>query len=172
MMASLLQVGITVLMLVAWPILALLASRVLVVIFPRRRDQPGQGTFTLAALMASLAFVITSIVFFHPIWEWLPFHALLAACLSALFISTLCVSESGRRFFLMTLIESKAAVTRSDLARRYGRDQMLELRLERLVQWDVLHKDAQTQRYQLRKLSAWLYSMIFALWARMLKINW
>ena len=159
--------------LVLYPVLTIVLSRLLLILFPWRRSHPAQGTFTLAAL-AALAGVLSVMVLFSgsPLFDesWLLLYltGLLGAA-ALVMISVLCVSESGRRFYLLHLIEGGIR-SLPQLRERYNHDHMLETRLERLLKWRVL--EDRGGRYWLVRWSAYWYSQFFRLWGRLLGFHW
>lgn len=162
-----------ILALVLYPVLSLLLSRMLLAVFPWRRDHPAQGTFTLAAVLAwAVGLVLVCGLLEGPVAErlwWLAYLGALLGAAAVVMISVLCVSESGRRFYLLHLIESGVA-SLPELRARYGHDHMLEARLERLLRWRVLRESA--GRYYLVKWTAYAYSRFFHLWGRLLGFQW
>ena len=151
----------------------LLFSRLLLWIFPWRRDHPAQGTFTLAALLAlGLALASAYGLSEGPLADrlgWLAYLAVLLGSAALVMISVLCVSESGRRFYLLHLIDSGVG-SLTELRARYGHEHMMEARLERLLKWRVLRESV--GRLQMVKWTAYAYSRFFHLWGRLLGFHW
>jgi hypothetical protein len=106
--------------------------------------------------------------------EWIS-HLLFAAfglaSLATFYFSFLCVSESGRRYFLLTLLaRSDHDLSRDELAAMYGKDYMIEVRLGRLLAWGVVSEV--DGRLFLRKRAFYIYSAFFHGWARLLGYRW
>lgn len=156
-----------------YPFLALLLSRVLLRVSRWRRDHPAQGTFTRAAVLAMVILLAASFGLFEgPLAErllWLAYLAGLLGPMAVVMISVLCVSESGRRFYLLHLIDS-GVESLAELRERYGHEHMVEARLERLLKWRVLRQEA--GRVWMEKGTAYAYSMFFHLWGRLLGFHW
>lgn len=106
--------------------------------------------------------------------EWLShlvFAALALVSLATFYFTFLCVSESGRRYYLLSVLQkSGTGLSRQDLLRIYGKEYMIEIRLARLVAWRVVER--MNDRLILRKKTFYISSMCFYLWARMLDYRW
>ena len=154
--------------------LSLLLNRLQLRVVPARKTAPAQGTI-LRSSLASTGILALCGYFLFPgsaadrLFPLLYLLVLLACC-ALVFVSVMCVSESGRRFYLMNLIDRGAAVDREGLRACYTREHMLSIRLQRLCAWGVLkYKD---KRYYLVRPSAYLYSAFFHLWGRLLGFKW
>ena len=90
--------------------------------------------------------------------------------MALVYISILCVSESGRRFYLMHLIEQSGGMSLAALRKAYGQEHMLGVRLDRLTTWKLIRET--DSRYRLVRIAPYLYSRFFHLWGRLLGIRW
>ena len=162
-----------VLLLLYLPVTVLI-NRLRLSVSPRRREAPAQGTVTSSALLALCLFLVAggfligddpgSRIF------WLAYLTLVLGSVMLIYVSVMCVSESGRRFYLMHLIEKAGGIRMETLRAAYGREHMLELRLHRLCLWNVLRKV--DSRYILVRKSAYLYSLFFYVLGRILGFRW
>ena len=154
--------------------LTVLLSRLQLSVFPAWKSLPAQGTVTRSAFGACVLLLI-------PAWcllgdslggrtIWLLYTGIILFCFLLLYVSVMCVSESGRRFYFMVLIEKAGGATRQEFQAAYGKTHMLAVRLERLLSWGVLHKSGQV--YRLQRRSAYWYSRFFELWGKLLGFNW
>ena len=99
------------------------------------------------------------------------FAALGVASLGTFYFTFLCVSESGRRYFLLTLLaRSEHPLSQDELAALYGKDYMIDVRLGRMIAWGVVEET--NGRLFLKKRSFYLYSAFFHAWARLLGYRW
>jgi hypothetical protein len=141
---------------------------------PSLRESPAQGPAFKVVAAGALIFLALLAVILPFDGEWvshLIFAVLGLACLGTFYFTFICVSESGRRYFLLTLLErSNRPLTREELAALYGKDYMIDVRLERLVTWGVVEENK--GRLLLRKKSFFLYSSFFHAWARVLGYQW
>lgn len=149
------------------------ATRLQLAMIPAWREQPGQGVFTRSAAAGFVVLMLLGLWLTGPE----PSHAeraahlgLLLGCEALVLVSLFCVSESGRRFYLMSLIDRERELRLSSLKDRYGRREMLDRRLDRLTAWNVLAR--KNQRWFLRRRSAWWYSLFFFGWGRLLGYKW
>lgn len=154
--------------------LCLLLNRLWLRLQPHLRGQPAQGTIARSGLLALELVMGCASLLWPPLNVAasvdLLYLGLILLCQFMVYLPVLCVSESGRRFFLMAMIASQPGLPVADLASRYGRDQMLAVRLERLVHWGALTRRG--DRYYLRKPGAWLLSQFFFAWGRLLGFRW
>lgn len=154
--------------------LSLLLNRLTLKLRPQKRDLPAQGTFFKSALLALL--LLGSLCPFllgegpRERFLWSLYVVVLLGCQCLVFISVMCVSESGRRFFLLVRIAANPGVGLEALKASYRGDDMLTIRRERLVHWGVM--EARAGRLVLKKRSAYLYSLFFYLWGRLLGFRW
>lgn len=152
----------------------LLINRLYLLVFPARRDAPGQGSITASAILSlfmALLFGLSCLGDSLPdkvIWFF--YLAVVVGSMAMVYVSVLCVSESGRRFYLMHLIADSGGIQREDLRRAYTSTHMMDIRLQRLTTWKVLEKNG--SRYRLRRKTAWLYSSFFHWWGRLLGFTW
>lgn len=156
-----------------YPILTIGTTRLLLMIFPWRRQHPAQGTFGIAAvcslimLLCLISFVVGGTLFEKVLW--VVYAGANLGAMAAILISILCVSESGRRFYLLHMIESGVA-SLAELRSRYGHQHMVALRLERLLKWGVVEE--RDGRYRVVRWSAYVYAKFFHLWGRLLGFHW
>jgi hypothetical protein len=152
----------------------LLVNRALLAVFPQLRQGPAQGIIAMASLLSFLAFVAAGawILGKGPagIVVWAVYLAIVIGCMALVYVSTLCVSESGRRFYLMHLIEQSGGMPLEALRKAYTRDHMLSIRIDRLMAWKILEKS--DSHYRLVRISPYLYSRCFHIWGRLLGIKW
>lgn len=156
-----------------YPILTIGITRLLLMIFPWRRQHPAQGTFAIAAvcslimLLCPIPFMVAGTLFEKVLWG--VYTGTILGAMAAILISILCVSESGRRFYLLHMIESGVA-SLAELRSRYGHQHMVGLRLERLLKWGVVEE--RDGRYRMVRWSAYVYAKFFHLWGRLLGFHW
>ena len=141
---------------------------------PALKDMPAQGPAIKVVAFGALTLLIVLAFVLDGDSEWLS-HLLFAciglASLATFYFSFLCVSESGRRYFLLTLLaRSDRPLSREQLAARYGKDYMIDVRLARMIAWGVV--DESNGRLFLRKRSFFIYSAFFHTWARLLGYRW
>jgi hypothetical protein len=141
---------------------------------PAARNRPGQGPVLLSGLASLAACLAAGAVLLGDSSAekllWTGYLGLLLACALLVFLSVMCVSESGRRFYLMHLVDRHPGMRPGALKAAYGRDHMLDVRLERLCSWKVLQRHG--DRYFLAKHSAYLAARFFELWGRLLGFRW
>jgi hypothetical protein len=169
-LAPMLQVG---LLLGLYPFLVVGMCRLLLRISPWRREHPAQGTVTLAAVAALiLDLMLVPVLFPGTLVErtlWIIYMGMLLSAMALVWISLTCVSESGRRFYLLHLIDTGMRSIRQ-LRACYGQKEMLTIRIERLLKWQVIvERDG---RYYLRRYTAYLYARFFHLWGELLGFRW
>lgn len=154
--------------------LTVLLNRLQLVFFPKRKSLPAQGTIARSAILALVLLLLASGLLLGVTLQekllWTAYSATVLGCFLLLYISVMCVSESGRRFYFMVLVEKSDGSTRSALQAAYGREHMLAVRLQRLVTWGVLQENG--RNYILRRRSAYWYSRFFQLWGRLLGFDW
>ncbi|NBD39206.1 MAG: hypothetical protein GVY10_11620 [Verrucomicrobia bacterium] len=159
--------------LLLYPAFVAAGTRLQLGLRPALREKPGQGVFTRSAAAGF------GVLFLIGLWltgpdPSLPERAahlgLLLGCEALVLVSLFCVSESGRRFYLMSLIDRERELRLSSLKDHYGRREMLNRRLDRLTTWHVLAR--KDQRWFLRRQSAWWYSLFFYGWGRLLGYKW
>jgi small-conductance mechanosensitive channel len=152
----------------------LLVNRLILFARPSRRHLPAQGTIAASACAALVLVALAGGVLLGSSLSekivWMGYLLILLGCGALIYVSVMCVSESGRRFYLMSLIEKSSGMTSNELQNIYGKDHMLTVRLERLCAWGVLVKSG--DGYQLKKVSAFYYSRIFYLWGILLGFSW
>lgn len=141
---------------------------------PEKRSVPAQGPAIKAVGFAALMAVAT-LSFILPrdgeFFSHLLFAAIVIASLGTFYFSFLCVSESGRRYFLLTLLaRSERPLSKEELAALYGKDYMIDVRLGRMITWGVI--DDTSGRLFLKKQSFYIYSTFFHLWAQLLGYQW
>jgi hypothetical protein len=91
--------------------------------------------------------------------------------LGTFYFTFLCVSESGRRYYLLRILnESTEGLSKTQLHQLYGKQYMIDIRLTRLLAWGVVEQIG--ERLVLRKKSFYVYSMFFYAWARLLGYRW
>lgn len=101
---------------------------------------------------------------------WIPYIVICLACFGYCYWSLICLSESGRRYRIVFLVDSGQAQTRADLAKLYGREAIVTERVKRLEQWkEVTRRNGSIvcTRGRLYKASLVLYT-----WARFLGFRW
>ncbi|MEX0332235.1 MAG: hypothetical protein AB3N64_12510 [Puniceicoccaceae bacterium] len=149
-------------------------NRLQLKLFPERKSLPGQGTIARSAFFALLLLlVVAGFLLGDSASEkalWLVYSVITLVCLLLLYISVMCVSESGRRFYFMLLVEQAGSISRKELQAAYGKQHMLSVRLERLSTWGVVAKSGSS--YFLRRRSAYWYSQFFHLWGSLLGFKW
>jgi hypothetical protein len=154
--------------------LAIIINRIQLYLWQERRNLPGQGTITRSALSAMMILLVTGGgVLGTSTGEkaiWLLFLVGVLGSALMVYISVMCVSESGRRFYFMILIEKQGKIPMQDLQDAYGREHMLSMRLQRLTAWGVLKEEGGS--YRLEKPSAYLYSRFFQLWGNLIGFHW
>lgn len=141
---------------------------------PSLQSLPAQGP-AIKVVGAGAILIISALALILPRdAEWIPhilFSGLGIASLGTFYFTFLCVSESGRRYFLLTLLaRSEKPMSREELAAQYGKDYMIEVRLGRLITWGVVEES--NGRLFLRKQSFYVYSAFFHLWAQLLGYRW
>lgn len=141
---------------------------------PELQTHPAQGpAIKVVGGGAALVFAVLAVA--------LPKEAeylshLLFACASLVALGTfyftfLCVSESGRRYYLLTLLaRTPKPLSRDELAALYGKDYMIDVRLGRLLTWGVVTES--NDQIVLQKRSFYLYSSFFYGWALLLGYKW
>jgi hypothetical protein len=83
----------------------------------------------------------------------------------------ICLSESGRRYFLLTLLaRAESPLSKQELADRYGKDYIIEIRLNRLLAWGTIEEA--NGRLYMKKWSFYLYCSFFHKWAQLLGYRW
>jgi hypothetical protein len=141
---------------------------------PKLKEGPAQGPAIQCVGLAAAAILAVLALVLPPDGEWLShliFAGLALASLGTFYFSFLCVSESGRRYYLLVLLaNSGAGLSKDELARLYGKDYMIDVRLSRLLAWGVV-EEAQGKLI-LRKWSFYAYSSFFCAWARLLGYRW
>jgi hypothetical protein len=141
---------------------------------PSLQKSPAQGPAIKVVGFGAILIVALLAVLLPRDAEWLPhmlFSGLGIASLGTFYFTFLCVSESGRRYFLLTLLaRSEKPLSRDELAARYGKDYMIEVRLGRLITWGVVEES--NGRLFLKKQSFYIYSAFFHLWAQLLGYRW
>jgi len=151
-----------------------LVNRLQLLVLPQKRDLPAQGTILRSALITLVLFMaLGAWTTGDAIGEkllWLSYLGLTLGCGLLVYVSIMCVSESGRRFYLMDLVQQTPGISLEELKNRYGRDHMLSIRLQRLCTWKVLNSNGSV--YRLSKISAYLYSRAFQLWGQLLGFTW
>ncbi len=156
-----------------YPVLAALGTRAQLHLFPRLRNHPGQGIFTRSAAAGFGLLFLLGLLWTGPepaLSARATHLAVILGCEALVLISLFCVSESGRRFYLISLIDREENPRLSSLKVHYGRRQMLERRLERLRAWNVLRETG--GQWVLQRRGAWLYSFFFYAWGRLLGYKW
>jgi len=149
-------------------------NRLQVTVFPYKKILPAQGTFLVSGVLGLLVCLLAGLIVIGGSLSekllWSVYLAAILGCALLVFMSIMCVSESGRRFFLMDLIDKRSGLTLEALKASYGRQHMLAVRLERLCIWNVVHKRG--DRYFLVRRTAYLASVFFLLWGRLLGFHW
>jgi hypothetical protein len=141
---------------------------------PGLKNSPAQGPAIKVVAFGALCILVTLAVALPQDAEWLS-HLLFAcvglASLATFYFSFLCVSESGRRYFLLTLLARNGQpLSREELAALYGKDYMIDVRLGRMITWGVIEETG--GRLFLRKQSFYIYSAFFHTWAKLLGYRW
>jgi hypothetical protein len=154
--------------------LTILVNRLQLRLLPARQELPGQGTIVRSSLFV---FFILSLAGASVLGAtgaekglWLVYLSVVLLCEMLVFVSVMCVSESGRRFYFMSLIEKAGILNREDLQEAYGKKHMLSIRIERLSKWGVLQEIP--SGYVLKRRVAYYYSLFFQLWGRLLGFDW
>jgi hypothetical protein len=153
---------------------AILVNRLQLILWPSKKVQPGQGTIARSAFLAMLlllsggAFVLGDSVASKGMW--LLFLVIILGSALMVYVSIMCVSESGRRFYFMALIEKAGGLSQDELQAAYGKEHMLTIRLQRLVSWGVLNFDSSS--YRLLSPLAYAYSRLFQVWGRLIGFHW
>lgn len=154
--------------------LTILINRIQLSLFPRRKSLPAQGTIARSAVLALVLLLpLNCLLLGNSLSEkflWLAYSAIILGCLMLLYISVMCVSESGRRFYFMVLIEKAGSTSMETLQAAYGREHMLAVRLDRLTTWGVFRKSGDA--YFLQRRPAYWYSRFFQIWGRVLGFDW
>jgi hypothetical protein len=159
--------------LLLYPAFVAAVTRLQLLLLPAMREKPGQGVFTRSAAAGFVVLMLLGLWLTGPepsLAERAAHLGLLLGCEALVLVSLFCVSESGRRFYLMSLIDREKELRLSSLKDRYGRREMLDRRLDRLTAWNVLAK--KDHRWFLRRRSAWWYSLFFFRWGRLLGYKW
>ncbi|MEX0325473.1 MAG: hypothetical protein AB3N33_05235 [Puniceicoccaceae bacterium] len=167
-------VQLLIILLLYFPVTVLI-NRLQLTLFPVRKSLPAQGTIARSAIFALvLLLVFGGLVLGQSMAAkvlWLFYTFIILGCLLLLYISVMCVSESGRRFYFMLLVEqADDGITREELQAAYGKQHMLSVRLERLCTWGVFVKSGSS--YVLRRQTAYWYSRFFHLWGSLLGFKW
>lgn len=141
---------------------------------PNLRDSPAQGPAIKVVGAGAVLISLTLVLALPRDGEFLS-HLLFAAIglvsLATFYFTFLCVSESGRRYFLLTLLNrTQTPLSRDGLADLYGKDYMIDIRLGRLLTWGVVSEAE--GKIVLQKQSFYLYSSFFYVWARILGYQW
>lgn len=141
---------------------------------PALRRAPAQGpAFRVAAglVLVFLAGIAGTLRSDPECASHLVFGLLGLGFLASFYFLFLALSESGRRYFLLTLLEREGRpLSKAELADRYGRDYIIDVRLNRLVAWGAVEE--RDGRLYLKKYSFYLYCAFFHLWARALGFRW
>jgi hypothetical protein len=148
----------------------LLAHRLFYRFFPQKKQLPAQGPAIQCILFILILSQLTQLTIDDFSLEKALFLLLFQGSIGAVYYAFFCVSESGRRFYLMDLIDSGKALDRGSLAKQFGKEHLLSVRVERLKQWHVIVE--KESRYRLCKKSAYYYSLFFYLWGRFLGFKW
>lgn len=99
------------------------------------------------------------------------FALLALTSLGAFYFSFLCVSESGRRYYMLALLAAnQVGLSRDELATRYSKDYMIDVRLARLLAWHVIEE--REGKLILSKWSFYASSAFCYYWAKLLCFNW
>jgi len=141
---------------------------------PKLKEGPAQGPAVQCVGISAIAILVVLALVLQRDDEWLShlaFAAIALASLATFYFTFLCVSESGRRYYLLRLVnQSRTGLTNDELATLYGKDYMIDVRLSRLLTWVVVEEKDGT--LVLRKWSFYVYSSVFYFWARLLGYRW
>jgi hypothetical protein len=141
---------------------------------PELKDAPAQGP-AIKVVGAGAGIVFGALALLLPFDAEYFSHLLFAifgiVSLATFYFTFLCVSESGRRYYLLTLLaRTPTPLSRDELASLYGKDYMIEVRLGRLLTWGVVSE--LDGNVTLKKYSFYLYSAFFYGWACLLGYRW
>jgi len=101
---------------------------------------------------------------------WIWYIAICLLCVGYCYWSLICLSESGRRYHIVQLVNNGSARRFQDLARLYGCNTIVDERLKRLEQWsEIIRRNDRIfcTRGRLYKASIIVYA-----WARVLGFRW
>ncbi len=140
---------------------------------PVRADLPAQGSAARCTLVSCLALWLAGSIggFSWGFPALLPiFHGIFLGAQGLVYIAVFCVSESGRRYYLLEQLDRQPGITPEALAATYPDRDILERRLARLLAWGVISR--RDDRCRLQKRSSYYYSLFFRLWGKCLGFTW
>ena len=153
--------------------MAVLGHRRMLQKHPEWIKEPAQGVaFRHAVIAAGVLWVVGSAgagLWGFTVWV-VVYHAIFLGAQVAVYLAFFCVSESGRRYYLLVCLHREPGLTESELAERYPNEGILARRLERLLAWGVVRRvDA---GYLLVKRSSYHSARFFYIWGRILGFRW
>jgi hypothetical protein len=141
---------------------------------PELKQGHAQGPAIKVTGFVAVAMLVVLAVLLPRDGEWLShlaFAVLALASLVTFYFTFFCISESGRRYYMVALLAGNPpGLTREALAQHYGKDYMVDVRLARLLSWGVIQESQ--GKLILRKWSFYGYSAFCYYWARLLRFNW
>lgn len=101
---------------------------------------------------------------------WIPYLAICVGSVGYCYWSLICLSESGRRYRIVFMVDSRQAATIGDLEKLYGREAIVGERLIRLEDWAEIRR--QDNRFFCTRGLLYKASLIVYGWARLLGFRW
>jgi hypothetical protein len=138
-----------------------------------RSGRPAQGSAATAAFLATLCCTALAGLGTWGRPEFGPtvlYTGLACACLGYVYFVMFCNTESGRRYHVVRLLHAGGGMEEGELRALYSPRYMIEKRLERLLQWNVLGLEG--DRLVIRKKGSLGVAYIFFAWSRVLGFGW
>lgn len=82
----------------------------------------------------------------------------------------ICVTESGRRYYLVKLLMQYQRLTKEDFIRLYGHDYIIQMRLERIIAWGIV--DENNEVITVRKGGLYWITRCIYWWSKLLGFSW